>query len=863
MSRVALRGIRAHLVRFILSVLAVTLGVAFVAGTFSLRTMMSSTFTGIVNSSARADAYVRGSDAVAGAATIGTVAEVRNPIPASLAGRIATVDGVDKAFAGISGPIVLVGADGTAVTSTQAPSFAMALYPDDTTVKVVAGRVPRGPGEIGLESATLESSGLSVGDWTKVVLAGEVRDVRVVADVSIGAPMAGATITFLDVATATAIFAPDGMVPTISVYATPGVSEQDLIADLAPVLASAATAGGAADTGGTEAITGDEMRSEALDTIEGTLGFVQALMLAFAAISLFVGAFIIANTFSMSVRQRMREFALLRAVGASPTQVFASILIQAAVVGLAGSALGIGAGLGLVALLRVVFERMGMDLSGSIPIEASTVIVSLLVGTLVAVAAAALPARRAALTAPIEAMRDDVAGTDKSLRPRAIGGTVLVVAGVAGLISAQVWPKTNGSMLLGLGAGALVIGVLILAPVFARYTLGILAAVFVAAIKPLGRLARGNVIRNPRRTANTAGALMVGMTLVGAAAVLAATAGASMRSIVEDGWTSDFSVQSATGDVPSSAVTQIRALESVSTVDALAFGPAIVATSGDTATAADGLYVMGVPPEAFRRTLAIEPVDGSLDTLASGEIAIQKSTATDRGWSLGDEVTFTSQSGTVLATATVGAIIETQLISEPIIMSDQVFTKVVPPAQATVDSLLINAAPDATPAALRNDLTAVAAPYVVLSVQDAKDFADGLTAQVNQMLSILYALLGLSIIIAVLGIVNTLALSVIERTREIGLMRAVGLGRLQLAGIITIESILTAVFGTTIGVAVGVAITAVMPTVFASSGMTTLAIPWPQLAEMLVLAAVVGALAALWPATRAARLPVLDAVASD
>ena len=355
---------------------------------------------------------------------------------------------------------------------------------------------------------------------------------------------------------------------------------------------------------------------------------------------------------------------------------------------------------------------------------------------------------------------------------------------------------------------------------------------------------------------------MIGMALVGAASVMAATANASMRFIVEDGWTSDFSIQSATGDVPTGAAAQIRTLDTVATVDALVYGPAIVGSPGVSATTDDMLYVMGLPAQAFGRTLEIDVTAGSLDTLANGAIAVQQSTATARGWTVGDEVTFTAQDGTVLATAPVGAILETQLISEPIILPEGLFAQVVPPAQATINSLLINAAPGVTPAALRADLVEVALPYVVLSVLDAADFADQLSAQVNRMLAILYPLLGLSVVIAILGIINTLALSVIERTREIGLMRAVGLGRLQLAGIITIESVLTAVFGTTVGIAVGVAITAVMPAVFADSGMSTLAIPWTQLAAMLALAAVVGVLAAVWPASRAARLPVLDAVSS-
>ncbi|MGV8966440.1 MAG: ABC transporter permease [Cellulomonas sp.] len=853
MGRVALRGIHAHLVRFLLSVLAVTLGVAFVAGTFSLRTMMSSTFTGIVDSSMPADAYVRGAEPAAGMSTTGTTGETRNTIPAALATSIAGVDGVDKAFADISGPIVLVGADGTAVQSTQSPSFAMALYPDDSTVKVVDGRAPAGPGEIALESATLASSGLAVGEQTKTVVAGQIQAVQVVGEVSFGAPAAGATIVYVDVATATAAFSPDGMVSTISVYANPQVSEADLVADLAPVLVGQKAAAA-------EALTGEAMRAEARTDIEGQLGFVATFMLIFAGISLFVGAFIISNTFSMSVRERMREFALLRAIGASPTQVFASILTQAAVVGLAGSALGIAAGLGLVSLLRIGFEQVGMDLSGSIPLDTSTVVISLVIGTVVSVAAAALPARRAALTAPVEAMREATA-TEKSLRNRTIAGVIVVVPGIAGLITALVARESNGSTALGLGALALVIGALLLAPVIAKHTLGVLAAVFVTGVKPLGRLARGNVIRHPRRTANTAGALMIGMALVGAASVLAASATASTRSIVEDGWTSDFSVQSATGNVPLGAVADVRALDSVAAVDVLSYGPAITAGPGQSATAADAMLVVGLPAAAFGRSVDIETVSGSLTTLADGQIAIQQDTATERGWSLGDQMTFTTATATT--TARIGAIVDTALIGTGIIASDDLLAQVVQPAQTTIEDLLITAAPGTTPTALRADLVAVAAPYVVLSVLDSADFAAALADQVNQILVILYALLGLSIVIAILGIVNTLALSVIERTREIGLMRAVGLGRLQLAGIITIESVLTAVFGTVVGVTLGVAVAAAMPTVFAGLGLTTLAIPWVQLSGMLALAVVVGVLAALWPAARGARLPVLDAVASD
>ena len=855
MTRVALRGIRAHLVRFLLSLLAVTLGVAFVAGTLSLRTMMGSTFSGIVASSMQADVYVRGSEPAADAAQPGSSAgDVREAIPADLAQTLSTVDGVRHALPAVSGPIVLVGADGTAVVSSQAPSFGMALYPDDDTLDIVAGQAPVGPTEIALESATLESSGLTVGDETSVVLAGAVQTVSIVGEVSLGAPMAGATIVFLDVPTSTAAYAADGLVASIDVYGDAGADEQTLVDRIDAALA-------AADATGVETASGTAMRAEATADINDSLGFVQTFMLVFAGISLFVGAFIISNTFAMSVQQRMREFALLRAVGASPGQVFASILIQAAVVGLAGSALGIAAGLGLVSLVRMMVGQIGMDLSGSIPLDPATVVISLLVGTLVSIAAAALPARRAALTPPVEAMREAGGARSKSLRLRAIVGSVLAVAGLAGLFAAWSWPDPDGPALLGLGAAGVVVGVLVLAPVIARYSLSALAAVFVVAAKPLGRLARGNVIRNPRRTANTAGALMIGMALVGAASVLAASATVSTRAIVDDGWIADFSVQSAAGVVPAGVVADLRALGTVDSVDELRYGPAMLApAAGDTA-AERSLIVVALPPAALGQTLDIDAVEGTLAGFASGEVAVQRSAADDHGWAVGDDVTFTTEAGK--ASAPIGAIVDTAMIGTPVIMPDDVFDRIVPASQAAIDSLLITSAADASSAEVRDELTEAAAPYVVLSVLDKEEFAGRLAGQVDQILGILYAMLALSIIIAILGIVNTLALSVIERTREIGLMRAVGLGRMQLAGIITIESVLTALFGTVLGMAVGVGIASLMPAVFTEIGLTELAIPWGQLASMLGVAALVGVLAALWPAIHAARLPVLQAVSAD
>ncbi len=855
MLRVALRGIRAHSVQFALSVLAVLLGVSFVAGTFSLRAMLSDTFGAIISTTVQGDAYLRGAEESASAPQIGQERGSRTRIPLGLAETVRSVDGVSLALPELGGPIVLVGADGTAVANGQAPSFGTGLDPRDPGATVVAGRLPAAAGEVALESATAQTSGLAVGDETKAVIAGVVTPVVVVGEVDLGAPSAGATLVFIDPATAQELYAPDGLVSSIVVYADEGVSEKDLVTSLS----SALTAAGA-DVGpaGAQAVTGDQARAEATASVNDVLGFIGTFLLVFAGISLFVGAFIIANTFAMSVRQRQREFALLRAVGASPRQVFVSVIAQAAVVGLVGSALGLLAGIGLVAVLRAVLARMGMDLSGGIPIEPETVAISIATGTVVSIVAAAVPARRAAVIPPVEAMRDDVATEDRSLRVRAAAGSVSLVGGILAVFLATDDRVTSAGTWLGVGAAATLVGILLLAPAMVRVALAILAGPFVAMFRPLGRLARGNVTRNPRRTANTASALLVGMALVGATTVLAATAQASTRTIVESESTADFIVQSATRDVPPDAVAAITALGSVGRADVMSFAAAQV--SGPDHSQPTGTTLAGITDGAFGATLDVVVIEGSVADLPGG-VAVQRSTADAQGWAVGDILTVTTDTMTV--ELPVRAVIDSRILPAPLVLPASTLAELVPDVQRSINAVLVNAADGVDEETLRGDLTAAVAPFVVLSVQTNEELATSLADQVDRILVILYALLGLSIVIAVLGIVNTLALAVIERTREIGLLRAVGLGRVQLAGTITIESVLTALFGTVVGVTVGVALASALPFVFDDVGLSTLAVPWPQVIGMVVLAVVVGILAALWPGARAARLPVLQAIAQE
>jgi len=873
MFRVTWRGVRQHPVRFVLSVLAVVLGIAFVTGTFALRGVMADTFHAIVDSSMDADAYVRGVPTTTdGAASSGgdlvSTSSGRTDIPLDLLDAAEPIAGAAGVFPTVQGTVILVGADGTAVQGAGggAPSIGFAAWPGDPSLSVVAGRAPASAGEIALETSALERSGLHVGDATKLVVGGEVQDVRVVGEV--GFPGAsGAILVAVDPTTAVATFAPDGTVPSIAVYAADGTTPDQL--------AAAVSADLRAEAGSVQVVTGDTVRDEAKASIDTTLGFVSTFLLVFAAIALFVGGFIIANTFTMSVRQRMQEIAVLRAIGASPAQVFASVVGQAAIVGAVGAAVGVLAGAGLVAALREILDRAGMTLSGGVPIGASTVAVALVTGVVVSIVAAALPARRAARIPPVDAMREAVTSGDRPLRLRGVLGLVLVLLGVAAVVAATQVDDGAGS-LLGIAAVLLVVGMLVWAPAIATAVVRVLAWPVVRLGRPIGALARGNVVRNPRRTASTAGALMIGMALVGAAAVLATSTQASMRSVVDESITADYLLQSASQDIPVGAADAATAVPGVASAGRVWWGP--------TAIDDEPSYVLAVSDGLFGHGWDLKAVEGSVSSLESGQVLVQRSAAEANGWTLGSTLTFAGSAGATAAgaqeadraagqdaapgraattTATVGGIIESPAVGAPVVVPQALFEQLVPQTRRTLDMVMIDAAPGTDLPALRTALVHAVKPYLIVSVMDSDEFASSLAQQVQQVLVILYALLALSIVIAVLGIVNTLALSIMERTREIGLMRAVGLGRLQLAAVVIVESVLIAVFGAVAGLAVGVGLASAMPSAFADSGLSDLVVPWGSLLGMVVLAAVVGVVAAAWPAVRAARLPVLESVTYD
>ncbi|WP_336921211.1 ABC transporter permease [Aquipuribacter sp. SD81] len=860
-----LANVRGHVVRLLLTCLAVTLGTAFVAGSFVLTDSIDETFSAIFATSDSTDAVVRLADAGPSgpaAATAegagGSAGAQADPeasdggllgLDVALVDDIEALDGVERAIPSLTGTAVLQGADGTAVRSGGAPSLGFAYDPDDPSVRLLDGRGAQAPDEVVVETATLAQSGLAVGDETVVVVNGTPLDVTVVGEATNDTPTAGATIVLLEEELAREQFAPTGLVPSITVTATDGLTQEEVVDRVAPLVPE-----------GAEVVTGQQSADETQEALATALGFVTTFLLVFAGVALFVGAFIIFNTFSMLVAQRTRELALLRAIGASRGQVVRSVLGESVVVGLVGSLAGLGIGIGLAAALqRLIGALFGLELAG-LPVGVRTVVATLVVGVVVTALAAVLPARRASRTAPVAAMRDEQALPKSQVRLRAALGLGLAALGAVavGLVLGDVVTEQPLAV-LGAGVAAVFLGVAIASPAVSKPVVWLVTAPVAGGA--VGRLAQRNGLRNPRRTAATASALMIGLALVGAVSVLATSASASVADIVDDEFTGDLVVSDGgQPSIPLTVADEVRAVDGVEAVLELPFTPATL--DGDDGT------VMAVDPGTLPGLVELTAVEGDLGVLGDG-VWLSESEAEDLGAGAGDTVAVQVANGEAVDREVLAVYEDSQLVATGAIVSQEVYDAGTEGLQSAgggaggVQYVLVDVADDADPAAVDDAVTEVAAGFLTLSVLDAEEFTSQQTAQINTVLGLLYALLGLSLVIATLGVVNTLALSVVERTREIGLLRAIGLTRVQLRRTVTIESVATTVFGALLGIVLGLAFGVALQRAIADDGLEVLAVPWLTVVVVLVGSAVVGVVAAVLPAWRATRIDVLRAITTD
>ncbi|RJK93184.1 ABC transporter permease [Vallicoccus soli] len=844
MLRASLRSLLAHKLRLALSAVAVVLGVAFVAGSLVFTSTLSRTFTDLFENIA-ADVTVTRATSFDQTVVTSSTAGPETGVPEAVLDDVRAVDGVATAVGDVqTDGVFVVDAQGDAVGGTGAPGLGINWdeTPGVTVTTLTEGRGPQGPGEIAVDTQTADRADLAVGDRVRLITPAGPREEQLVGVFRFGESggLAGASLVAFDTATAQSLTGAEGFYSSISVDAEDGVGEEELRDAVAAALPD-----------GFEAKTATEITDEGADALEQSLSFINVFLLVFAGIALFVGSFIILNTFSMIVAQRTRELALLRAVGASRAQVTRSVLVEALAVGLLGAVLGLGVGVGLAALLRWVFGRVGLQLDGDLVVEPSTVVWSFVVGVGVTLLAAYVPARRAARVPPVAAMRDDVAMPERSLRVRLVVGGVLAALGAAALLGGLATDDgSTAAQLVGAGALLLVVGAIALSPVLSRPALRVLGGWYPRAFGAVGRIATENARRNPRRTAATASALMIGLALVASMSVLGASANASVDRLVDEAFGADYVVSNAVA-TPFSAelAASAREVEGVEAVYEQRFGQAQV--DGGT------IGLTGIDPGAIGTALTTEFVAGSAAGLEEGGVLLDEGTAESRGLGVGDVVALTPPYGDGRDLEVLGVFTENAGLGE--------FTV----SLSTFDALgysrqdnfvYVLAEPGADPAAVRAGLDAVVADYPVVDLADQTEFKEDQRAQIDQLLTIIYALLALAVVIAVLGIVNTLALSVIERTREIGLLRAVGMSRRQLRRMVRLESVVIALYGAALGIVLGLVFGISLQRALAGQGIEVLSVPVVTLLLFLVVAAVVGVLAAVWPARRAAKLDVLQAI---
>ncbi|QBJ97837.1 FtsX-like permease family protein [Rhodococcus sp. ABRD24] len=832
MRKVSLRNLAAHKVRLVLTVLSVVLGTAFVAGSFVFTDTLQKTFDGIVDGSAKG-VDVRVSSVDAGS----------SGVPLTDVATIESLPGVRAVAPAVGGQIVVLNSAGKPLQNGGAPSIGTSYLPPDQALgeptKFVSGTPPEQTGQIALNQGAATRAGLDVGSSTRVLTMRGWNDVTVSGIYTPETDTGGYVGALFTDAQARELFTDGSHVGYIDVAGT-GVSQDELSDRIAAALPD------------TKVQTGAEVREETKDQVGEALSFINYFLLAFGAIALLVGTFIIYNTFSMIVAQRLRELALLRAIGASRKQVGRSVVFEALIVGIVGSGLGIAAGIGLAYGLRALLNAFDLGLpEGSLQVAPRTIIVALVLGVIVTVVSAYAPARRAAKVPPVAAMREEFASTGDTLRVRTLIGAIAGVVGVIALVAGSRSTGGGAASVVGLGALALVLAVLLAAPALSRPIVGALGAVFAKPFGPVGRLARTNAVRNPRRTAATAFALTLGLMLVSVIGVFGASAKASVNALVDKGVEADYVLTGPNGiGVPAGAAAAAAKVSGVA--EAISLHGVMVKIDDEDVL---GASLSGSPDGVLRYTMK----EGAPDLAGTGML-VGASEASERGWKLGSPVTLTNGDGRQVTTTVTGIYEDNQLLGSWVV-SDEVYQEITPASMRSEWAVLIKAAPGTDLTAMADNLVAATDPYVVVQVQDREQFKGTQGEQINTLLAVLYGLLALAVVIAILGIVNTLALSVVERRREIGMLRAVGMQRAQVRRTIYLESVLIAVFGALVGVVLGVVFGWGFVRTLADQGLDQISVPWGQVAAMLIGSGVVGVLAALWPASRASRTKPLEAIA--
>lgn len=842
MFRTALRNVLAHKARLLMTVLAVMLGVAFVSGTLVFTDTLGNAFR---NQSAK------NYDDVAVAVT--TYANQRDEKAASIDAaalkKIQALDGVKSATGRVDGFAGVADPDGKLIGNgwtNSGGNFAPGKDGKDAQYTFTDGSGPVAAGSVALDKDTAKKGEYKVGDKVRVATNGPVKEYTLsgVFTTEDGAVNAGGSLVLFETTVAQKLYLRPGEFRDVSVTAAPGTSDQQVLAAVKPLLPKDA-----------EAKTGKVVANEEAERTERSLSSLNRLLLGFAGIALFVGIFLIANTFTMLVAQRTKELALLRAVGASRRQVKRSVLLEAAVVGVIASVIGFALGIGLATGLRSAMSLIGGKIpAGPLVVAPSTVVATFAVGVLITVLAAWLPARRAAKIPPVAAMNSQYAvATVKSLVLRNSIGAVITLLGAAAVVAGSTQSGTNAQLAIAAGAFLALIGVIILIPLLSRPVIALVRPLLRRLFGVSGKLAAQNAVRNPRRTGATASALAIGLTLVTGISVLGVTLGQAVDRTTTDYIKADYMISMASGD--SLDESALAALEKADGVTAVSPQQSVWLTVGGAELSASG-----VTPGDVQKVLAVDTVSGSVDSLGKGEIVVSEKTAKSNGWKTGDSVPVTYDDDKK-ETLKVGALYKDNEFLSPVLIPRD---KVAPhEGSADIREIYVKTDGGASAANERSVVNALG-DNPAMSIMDRQDIRDMFGGTINLMMNIMYGLLAMALIIAVLGVVNTLAMSVFERQQEIGMLRAIGLDRRKVKRMIRLEAVVISLFGAVVGIGLGMFLGwAIGQSASASIPQYELVVPWGRIALFLVLAGLVGVLAALWPARNAAKLNMLTAIKTE
>jgi putative ABC transport system permease protein len=843
--RVTIKGLLAHKLRLALTALSVVLGVAFVAGTFVLTDTLGSTFdTLFAEVTGNTDAQVRSTQELT---PQDPAAPTRGPLKESLLAAVRKVDGVAEAEGYVQGRAPIVGKDGKLVGNPQAPSFGGSASGLGTLspFSLKEGRAPKGDGEVVIDAATARDEGFALGDKVRIE-ASQTGTYTLVGVVGFGSAdnLAGATFVLWDMPTAQRVLHRLGEFDEIAVKATDGVSRTQLVARLQPVLPT-----------GIEAVTSDVAAAQAASDVKEALGFFNTFLLAFAAVALFVGSFIIFNTFTIIVAQRMRELALLRALGASRKQVTRSVLAEALIVGFVASIVGVGGGVLVAAGLKGLLAAFGMDLPAhALVIKPRTVIVPVIVGVLITTLASWGPARKASKVPPVAAIRGaDEVPEGRTLRRRIIAGAVVLGLGTLALASGLF--GGGGIGLVGLGALVFYGGVAMLSPLVAAPLSRVIGAPAARFRGIPGRLGRLNAMRNPRRTASTAAALMIGLGLVSFVTIMAASLKTSFAATLDRSMKADYIIQGpGGGQYPFSREVALKMAQKpeLQVVSPIRF-------YGEFKLDGQTKHNDAVDPYTFGDVMDIDLRRGKLVDFLPGTMLVSDRVAEDKGWQVGQRIELVFPRTGAQLMEIVGVYHDDALFSNGYVITLDDYTA---NAGDDLDYLVLaKRAPGVGDTAARAAVDPLLAEYPSVTLQDQSEFKEQVAGQIDQLLGLVFVLLLLAVLIAVIGIINTLALSVFERTRELGLLRAVGMGRRQVRRMIRWESIIIAVLGAVLGLGVGAFFGWAAVSAMEDIGVDRLDFPAGRLLSFLLFAVVAGTLAAIFPARRAARLNILDAIA--